>query len=192
MRHHDAHAIPSAAVPAGHAPAEQSGPGYMLRAPRRTDGAAIARLIGECPPLDTNSLYAYLLLCEHHAATCVVAESEGGRIDGFVSAYLVPQRPEVVFVWQVAVHERARGQRLARRMLLDLLHRDALQQVRYLETTVGPDNQASRRTFAGVAQGLGAHVAEQPFFDRKLFGGADHDDEMLLKIGPFSPRSAGA
>ncbi|MCD0502457.1 diaminobutyrate acetyltransferase [Bordetella petrii] len=157
-----------------------------LRPPRRTDGAALHRLIAECPPLDVNSLYAYLLLCEHFSATCVVAESAGGRIDGFISAYMPPARPDVIFVWQVAVHSRARGQRLGRTMLRELLQRKELEHVRHLETTVGPDNQASRRTFAGLAGELGAHIAEQPFFDRQLFGGADHDDEMLLKIGPFT------
>lgn len=158
----------------------------QFRQPRRTDGAALHRLISECPPLDVNSLYAYLLLCEHFSTTCVVAESAGGRIDGFISAYVPPTRPDVIFVWQVAVHARARGQRLGRAMLRALLQRDELKHVRHLETTVGPDNQASRRTFIGLAGELGAHIAEQPFFDRQLFGGADHDDEMLLKIGPFT------
>ena len=69
-------------------------------------------------------------------------------------------------------------------MLRELLRRKGLEHVRHLETTVGPDNQASRRSFAGLAAELGAHVSEQPFFDRQLFGGADHDDEMLLRIGP--------
>lgn len=159
---------------------------HQLRAPRLADGAAIHRLIADCPPLDLNSLYAYLLLCEHHSPTCVVAESAGGSIDGFISAYQPPGRPDVLFVWQVAVHERARGQKLARAMLSDLLRRDELSQIRHLETTVGPDNQASRRTFAGLAAELGAHISEQPYFDRQVFGGADHDDEMLLKIGPFT------
>lgn len=171
--------ITTAARPAAAARAQ-------FRAPRRSDGAALHRLISECPPLDVNSLYAYLLLCEHFSDTCVVAESAGGRIDGFVSAYLPPNRPDVIFVWQVAVHSRARGQRLGRAMLGELLQRPGLAHVRHLETTVGPGNQASRRTFAGLAGELGAHISEQPFFDRQLFGGADHDDEMLLKIGPFS------
>lgn len=159
---------------------------YQLRPPRRNDGAAIHQLVSECPPLDLNSLYAYLLLCEHHAHTCVVAESPGGRIDGFVSAYLLPIRPDVLFVWQVAVHSRARGHRLGRAMLGHILERQECRHVRHLETTVGPDNQASRRTFAGLAGERGAHVSEQPFFDRQAFGGADHDDEMLLRIGPFT------
>ncbi|KAG0751096.1 hypothetical protein G6F22_022143 [Rhizopus arrhizus] len=71
-------------------------------------------------------------------------------------------------------------------MLRELLQRKGLAHVRQLETTVGPDNQASRRSFTGLAGELGAHVSEQPFFDRQLFGGADHDDEMLLRIGPFA------
>lgn len=159
---------------------------HLLREPRRKDGAAIHQLIAECPPLDLNSLYAYLLLCEHNRGTCVLAESAGGRIDGFISAYVLADRPDVLFVWQVAVHTRARGQRLGRAMLRALLQREGLAHVRHLETTVAPDNQASRRTFAGLAGELGAHVSEQPFFDRQLFGGADHDDEMLLRIGPFT------
>ena len=115
---------------------------HTMRLPDRKDGAAIHRLISECPPLDLNSLYAYLLLCEHFSDTSVIAESAGGRIDGFISAYVIPTRPDVLFVWQVAVHARARGHRLARAMLRELLQRKGLAHVRHLETTVGPDNQA--------------------------------------------------
>jgi len=159
---------------------------HTMRLPDRKDGAAIHRLISECPPLDLNSLYAYLLLAEHFRDTCVLAESSGGRIDGFISAYVIPTRPDVLFVWQVAVYTRARGHRLGRAMLGHILERQECRHVRHLETTVGPDNQASRRTFAGLAGERGAHVSEQPFFDRQAFGGADHDDEMLLRIGPFT------
>jgi L-2,4-diaminobutyric acid acetyltransferase len=159
---------------------------HVFRAPRITDGAAVHRLVADCPPLDVNSVYAYLLLCQHFPDTCVVAESPGRSIDGFVSAYVPPGEPGRLFIWQVAVHGRARGQRLARRMLHELLRRPALANIRHLETTVGPDNHASRRTFVSLAADLGAHVAEQPYFSRQLFGHADHDDEMLLKIGPFA------
>lgn len=163
-----------------------SGPSYNLRPPRTEDGAAVHRLVCGCPPLDTNSIYAYLLLCTHFSDTCVVAETEGGSIEGFVSAYVLPPAPEHLFVWQVAVHERARGQRLARRMLHAVLRRPGLANIRHLETTVGPDNQPSRHTFLALAADLGGHLTEQPFFGKHLFGHADHDDEMLLRIGPFA------
>lgn len=165
---------------------EASTAAVTFRRPDRTDGAAIHALIQACPPLDVNSLYAYLLLGEHFADTCVVAESDNGSVDGFVSAYVPPGRDDVLFVWQVAVHERARGQRLARRMLDALLARPALSAVRFIETTVGPDNAASRKTFAGLASGAGATLTESALFDASLFGGADHEDERLLRIGPIA------
>src|SRR5690606_39264906 len=93
-------------LPASAAQPANSSTRLQFRQPRRTDGAALHRLVSECPPLDVNSLYAYLLLCEHFSATCVVAESAGGLIDGFISAYVPPTRPDVIFVWQVAVHAR--------------------------------------------------------------------------------------
>lgn len=157
---------------------------YVLDAPVVADGAAIHALIAASPPLDLNSVYAYLLLCEHFSATSVVAR-QGADIDGFVSAYLPPGREDTIFIWQVAVHERARGQGLARKMLAHLLARPAMKWVRYLETTIGPDNHASRRTFAALGEALGAPCTERPLFDVALFGGASHEDERLLRYGPF-------
>lgn len=149
-----------------------------------SDGAPIQRLIQDAPPLDVNSTYAYLLLCRHFRDTCVVAERDG-QLAGFVSAYLPPNQPDVLFVWQVAVHPSARGQRLGAAMLHEVLARDAVLPARYVETTVSPDNAASRRMFARLAEDLGAPLTEQALFPPELFGGADHDDERLLRIGPF-------
>lgn len=159
---------------------------YQLRPPRRSDGPAIHALIAACPPLDVNSVYAYLLQCEHFAGTGVVAECDG-RLDGFISAYLRPGRPDVLFVWQVAVHARARGHGLGARMLEAILARPACAQVQYLETTVGPDNAASRAMFGGVARRLDAGIEESELFPASLFGeGQAHEDERLLRIGPFA------
>src|SRR5690625_2988568 len=81
---------------------------HTLRQPTRQDGHAIQQLICQCPPLDQNSVYTYLLLSEHFRQTCIVADSAAG-IDGFISAYVHPQQADTLFIWQVAVHQRARG-----------------------------------------------------------------------------------
>ena len=168
---------------------------HWLRAPEASDAADIHRLISRCPPLDLNSVYTYLLLSEHFRQTCIVAGAED-RLLGFVSAYLRPQRPDVLFVWQVAVHAEARGRRLAHHMLTRLLQREALARVAYIETTVGPGNRASRSVFERLARDLSAPLNESPLFDAGLFGGQSHDDEPLLRIGPFRspgrPASASA
>jgi L-2,4-diaminobutyric acid acetyltransferase len=156
-----------------------------LRCPTKDDAVAIHRLVSQCPPLDLNSLYSYLLLTEHFPDTCIVAAGDGAAL-GFVSAYTPPARPDVLFIWQVAVHERMRGQGLGKRLLQALLQRPDLAGARYLETTVSPGNAASRRMFNLLAQDLGAAVNETPLFDRTLFGPQAHDDEPLLRIGPLS------
>lgn len=158
-----------------------------LRAPVKQDGHAIHQLIKQCPPLDLNSVYTYLLLCEHFSHTSVVAHMDD-RVVGFVSAYIHPDHDDVLFVWQVAVHEQARGMGLGQRMLDALLRRPALQAVRYLETTVGPDNVPSRRMFHGLATEHSAPVRESALFESVLFGPEGHDDERLMRIGPITSK----
>ncbi len=157
----------------------------VLRRPALHDGAAIHALISQSPPLDLNSTYAYLLLCHHFRDTCVVAEING-KIVGFISGYLPPAQPDTFFVWQVAVHSDARGRGLGTSMLRYLLQPQDTGHIQYLDTTVSPSNQASRAMFARLARDLGAVLSEQPLFPKALFGkGAGHEDEMLLRIGPF-------
>ena len=162
----------------------QADDGVVLRQPHKADAYNIHSLIKQCPPLDLNSIYTYLLLSEHFSQTCVLAQGEQG-LDGFISAYIPPGRPDVLFVWQVAVHERARGRSLGRRMLVELLTRPHLSDTRYLETTVGPDNVASRGMFAGLARYLQAETHESSLFDSHLFGDSGHDDERLIRLGPL-------
>lgn len=156
----------------------------LMRIPHKADAHAIHHLISESPPLDLNSVYTYLLLSEHFSRTCLLAQT-GDRAQGFVSAYVPPARPNVLFVWQVAVHQRVRGTGLGPRMLKNLLKRPNLHAIEYIETTVGPDNEASRRMFKKLARGLDAPVREAPLFGRSLFGSHGHDDEPLLSIGPI-------
>lgn len=141
-------------------------------------------LVRGCPPLDVNSVYVYLLLAEHFSDTCIVFEDEEG-LSGLVTAYRPPARPDVLFVWQVAVAPRARGQRLGLQMLHALLGRSGLQTIQSIETTVGADNGPSRRMFGTLARSLQAPIAEAPLFGADLFGAEGHEAEPLLRIGPF-------
>jgi len=155
----------------------------LLREPRITDGAAIHRLVRACPPLDLNSPYAYLLLCTHHAGSCVIAEQDDEPA-GFISAYRPPTQANTVFVWQVAVAPAVRGQGLALRMLEHLLARPALAGCRRLETTVTPSNAASRRVFETLATRLNTRCVERSFFSKEDFQDPHHEPEMLISIGP--------
>jgi len=150
-----------------------------LRQPSESDGSAIWELIRTCKPLDENSMYCNLLQCCDFAETCVVAELDG-RIVGWVSAYVKPADPQTVFVWQVAVHEDARGHGVGRRMLAELLERDVCADVTRMQTTITSDNAASWALFTRFADRGGAGVGSQPHFLRhEHFAGAHATEHMV-------------
>lgn len=110
---------------------------------------------------------------------------DGEDMAGFISAYILPGRPDTLFIWQVAVGEDHRGQGLAKRMVRDILSRPACKDVKFIETTITDDNDASWAMFKGIAKMLDAPHKADVFFDKdRHFQGA-HDSEQLLVIGPF-------
>ena len=154
--------------------------------PVSTDGARVHRLVASCPPLDPNSLYCNLLQCSHFAATSVKVESAGdGELVGFVSGYIPPAENHVLFVWQVAVSEQARGMNLGVRMIRSILERPECAAVNTVHTTITPDNAASWGLFKKLARELGCDYHSSVLFSRNVHFGGAHDDEVLVAIGPF-------
>jgi L-2,4-diaminobutyric acid acetyltransferase len=125
-----------------------------------------------------------LLQCHHFADTSVLAETAGSPL-GFISGYLLPDSPDTLFVWQVAVDADARGQGLGSRMLGELMDRVECAAVTHMETTVTPSNQASRAMFNRFAAGRGALVTESELFSAREHFAGRHESEILLRIGPF-------
>lgn len=162
-----------------------------FREPRDGDGAAMWQVVREGGVLDENSSYAYIMFADRFADTCVVAEHDG-EVVGFVMAFRPPRDPDVIFVWQIGVHSRARGQGLARRLLEYLVQRDACVGVRYMETNITPDNMASQRLFRAFAREVGhARVEVRPGYEEAIFPNG-HDSEDLYRIGPFATWGARA
>lgn len=161
-------------------------PALHLRSPTPDDGAAVFELIARCPPLDPNSRYCNLLQCSHFAQTSIIAQAENSsRALGFVSGYRIPDHPDTLFVWQVAVDEAARGTGLGSRLLKALLTRPGLTDCRYVETTIGPDNRASWRLFERLAERFGAAIKTTTLFESQRHFSGLHPDEILLRIGPL-------
>lgn len=146
------------------------------------------RLVAETKILDVNSTYAYLLMASDFADTCIVAEHDG-RLCGFVTAYHPPTRPEVLFVWQVAVARSVRGTGLAGAMLDTLTRRvreDRHGRPVTVEATVAASNAASRALFSAFARRHDVPMTEhRRFLAAHLDAGQQHEDEPLLRIGPI-------
>jgi L-2,4-diaminobutyric acid acetyltransferase len=160
----------------------------VLRPPNPNDGASVFRLIGRCPPLDTNSMYCNLLQCTHFAGTSVAAVqtvNTNEELVGFISAYQIPEREDTLFIWQVAVDERARGIGLAGNMLKHILDRPQCDRITYLETTITESNKASWSLFRSLAKKLQTTLDRSVMFDRNKHLAGEHDTEYLARIGPL-------
>ncbi len=146
---------------------------------------AVFRLISNCPPLDANSSYCNLLQCSHFASTSVAAYIED-RLVGFVSGYLLPDKPTTLFIWQVAVSANARGSGLASKMLIHILKRPNCSQVEYLETSITEDNQPSWNLFKSFAKKLDAIFQSSEWMDKSQHFAEQHESELLVRIGPIT------
>ncbi|MGH3433864.1 MAG: diaminobutyrate acetyltransferase [Thermocrispum sp.] len=157
---------------------------------RKSDGAALWRMARDSGKLDLNSSYAYLLWAQDFADTSVIARLDGDPV-GFVIGYRQQRAPDTAVVWQVAVDARARGRGLAGR-LLDRMYTPLVGDgVRYLETTITPDNEASIALFAAFAQRWGAELTRSDLFAADDFPDG-HEPEDLYRIGPLhTPQQSG-
>lgn len=164
-------------------------PSITFRSPTPADAREMWRIARDSGALDLNSPYAYLLVADHFAATSVVAEAHDGRLAGFVAAYLPPNEPDVVFVWQVAVDHEHRGAGVARRLLHETIDRAWPLGARGLTATVTPGNDPSRRLFHAVAAERGARIDELPLYDADLFPGEGHEPENRLVVAPLTSRT---
>lgn len=165
--------------------------GITLSSPSAEDGLLLHDLVRQCKPLDENSLYCNLLQCFHFAGTSAVAK-QGGVLVGMATGYLVPERRDTLFVWQMAVAASVRGRGLAKALLMSILQRPVCSDVRYMEASVIPQNQASRAVFSGLAGDLNTHCNESVLFEQDRHFHGRHETELLLKLGPFSlPKTEG-
>ncbi|MGM0519516.1 MAG: diaminobutyrate acetyltransferase [Campylobacterota bacterium] len=153
-----------------------------IRKPQKQDGKRIHKLVESTKVLDVNSEYLYLLQSTHFQDICSVATYED-EVIGFVSGYMIPNEPNTLFIWQVAVDDRFRGNDLARRLIMHIVQREELG-INHLHTTVSPSNNASIRVFEKVASHFDTTMDSCEFFTTSDFRD-QHEEEVLYKIGPF-------
>lgn len=157
----------------------------VIETPTKVDGADLWRIATDSQKLDVNSSYAYVLWCQDFSDTSVVARLNGAAV-GFIIGYRKQRDPETALVWQVAVDDVARGRGLAGGMLDTLYTRLYADGVRYLETTITPDNQASIALFSSFAKRWSATLERSELFVEGDFP-EEHEPEDLYRIGPLVP-----
>lgn len=155
-----------------------------IRKPRTGDGVRVWQLIRQTPGLDDNSLYCNLLQCSHFASTCAIAESDN-QIVGWMSGYIPPHQQSTLFVWQICVSAVGQRQGLAKKLIANVLARQASSQIKHIECTITECNAASWALFRSIAHKLNAPIAERIHFSRDAHFDHLHDSEFAVTIGPF-------
>lgn len=141
--------------------------------------------------LDQNSAYAYVVFADEFGDTCAVADDAAGDLVGFVLGFRPPSRPDTLFVWQVAVAPAYRGQRIADEMIASIVARPGLG-IEFVEATVTPDNEPSRRMFQRFAESRGVRCRVTPYLGVDDFPAGDepHALEDRFRIGPLDPTTS--
>lgn len=157
----------------------------LLERPDTTDGASMWSLVKDSKVLDQNSAYLYITIGAFFRESSVVVRDDEGDLAGMVTGYRLPNQPNTLFIWQVAVDPGYRGQGLAGKMFADILKRPEMEEVNKIKTTVSPSNRPSMRMFEKLADRLDADININEGFSADLFPGDNHEDERMLNIGPF-------
>ncbi|CAM3361784.1 diaminobutyrate acetyltransferase [Marinicrinis lubricantis] len=156
----------------------------QIRQPSGADGSRIWKLVRETGVLDVNSAYCYMMLEKYFSDTCAVAQS-GDELIGFVSAFIPPRQPDTLFIWQIAVDARARGEGIGTTLIEHLLERPTSSEVRYLEATISPSNSPSIGLFQRFSRQWKASITTSDGFLEDDFPNGNHEEETLYRIGPF-------
>lgn len=135
--------------------------------------------------LDDNSPYAYVLWTDAYASTSRVAVDEADHPVAFVMGFRKPEQPDCLFVWQIGVAPHVRGRGVAS-VLLDGLWAD-VQDLRYLEATVTPSNEASDRLFRSFAARHSGALERTLAYGEEHFPAGGHEAEFRYRIGPITP-----
>lgn len=159
----------------------------VFRKPTADDGKNMYQLVKKAKTLDLNSPYSYLMWAKYFYDTSVIAENDDTLI-GFVSGYILPNSPETLFVWQIAVDEEQREKGLATRLLVHLLKQTANKNIRYIEATVTPSNTPSKKLFKSLADKLNTKCEVDICFSAEQFPNSSHEPEFTYRIGPINER----
>ncbi len=155
--------------------------------PSLTDGASMWRLTEQTQGIDLNSPYHYLLWCRDFAETTRVIHNPEGDVVAFTTAYVRPDEPTTLMIWQQVVSTDYRGRNLGHTMVRELT-RNLLEQqaITHVEATVTDTTGAPVRTLQKIADEFGGTLSVETLFDQTLFPEGNHEAESLVRIGPLN------
>jgi L-2,4-diaminobutyric acid acetyltransferase len=155
------------------------GPALSIRALAADDLVGVQGLIRACPPLQLHTPYTYWVILDKYGSHCA-GIFDGENAVGLVLAIPVPEQR--LFVWQIGVLPRLRGDGLSGRLLRHIWRAATREGMTSLETTIAEDNPASRSAFEAFAQAEGLNLRPSGAVTVRDADGVAVDDEIVYRL----------
>lgn len=124
-------------------------PEISIKKPKPSDGKDLWVIAKQTGVLDLNSSYSYNLIATHFSETSAVTLLDD-KPAGFLSAYIIPDDPKALSIWQIGVVPQYHGKGIGFSMIKNVL----CQNVTLAKTTITPSNTPSKKLFQKVSRYL--------------------------------------
>lgn len=138
----------------------------------------LCQLIKSVGSLDLNSSYLYLLLAHYFSKDCLVAKIDQ-KIIGFVTA--IKTDNNTLFIWQIGINKNFQGQGIAKKLLQELIKKQP-NNIKRIEFSISPSNQASLGLFTKYAATIDSKILPVEKFETDLFFENGHEEEVFYQI----------
>lgn len=117
----------------------------------------VSRFVATCPPLEAHTGFTYWVTFNFWGETCFLA-TDGDEVAGYASGVGTGSSPDLIYIWQVGVAERYRGNGLSQLLISKVVETARRKGFRRANVSIAPDNTASLATFRRVATALGGEL----------------------------------
>ena len=135
------------------------------------------------PGIDLNSPYHYRLWCRDFADTTRVIRSPEGAVVAFTTAYVRPDEPTTLMVWQQVASASHRSRNLGHARVRDITQSHlAEHRTTHVEATVTDTSGAPVRTVQKMCDEFGGTLAVNLLLGQEVFPEGNHEAEDLERV----------
>ncbi len=117
-----------------------------VRRVKESDFLEVHKFVLGCKPLELYPKHLYKIIFRYFGNTCYILKSDG-KIIGFIMGFVSQRHKDTYFLWQIGIEPFSQGQSIGSKMLSELEKEIKNLSLKRIETTVDPQNIASKNLF---------------------------------------------
>jgi diaminobutyrate acetyltransferase len=130
-----------------------------IRRTTENDFLEVYNFVSKCKPLENYFEHFYKIMLRYFGNTCFIAEFKKDII-GFIMGCISQVDPKTMFIWQIGVFSKFRGNEIGAMLLKELEKTAKGSNCERIELTIDPENISSQKFFEkqdyqNISQGEG-------------------------------------